>query len=90
MVKKFTLLLSERHIALGVLRGGRDRDGEILTVCDEGRRFNVKVVYYHQAKGDSFVFDLIFDRSVEKYLWDLLSESAPDADDLAHAFGNAT
>ena len=34
----------ERYIALGVLRGGRDRDGEILTVCDEDRRFNVKVV----------------------------------------------
>ena len=34
----------ERYIALGVLRAGRDRDGEILTVCDEDRRFNVKVV----------------------------------------------
>ena len=47
------------------------------------------VVYFHQANGSSFVFDLIFDRSVEKYLWDLLSESAPHADDLAHAFGDA-
>jgi sarcosine oxidase subunit alpha len=34
----------ERHIALGVLRGGRQRTGEILTVCDENLRFNVKVV----------------------------------------------
>ena len=34
----------ERYIALGVLRAGRDRDGEILTVCDEDRRFNVKVI----------------------------------------------
>ena len=34
----------ERHIALGVLRDGRDKTGEILTVCDEDRRFNVKVV----------------------------------------------
>ena len=34
----------DRYIALGVLRAGRDRDGEILTVCDEDRRFNVKVV----------------------------------------------
>ncbi len=33
-----------RHIALGVLRSGREREGEILTVCDENRRFNVKVV----------------------------------------------
>jgi len=34
----------QRHIALGVLRGGRNHLGEILTVCDEDRRFNVKVV----------------------------------------------
>jgi sarcosine oxidase subunit alpha len=34
----------QRHIALGVLRDGRDRLGEILTVCDEDRRFGVKVV----------------------------------------------
>jgi glycine cleavage system aminomethyltransferase T len=27
-----------------VLRGGRQRTGEILTVCDENLRFNVKVV----------------------------------------------
>lgn len=33
-----------RHIALGVLRSGRDRQGEILTVCDENDRFNVRVV----------------------------------------------
>jgi heterotetrameric sarcosine oxidase gamma subunit len=47
------------------------------------------VVHYHQAGVDQFVFDLIFDRSIAKYLWDLLSESAPHADDLARAFGNA-
>ena len=47
------------------------------------------VVHYHQAGDDQFVFDLVFDRSVAKYLWDLLSESAPHADDLALAFGNA-
>ena len=33
-----------RHIALGVFRSGRARAGEILTVCDENDRFNVKVV----------------------------------------------
>jgi sarcosine oxidase subunit alpha len=33
-----------RHIALGMLRGGRSRMGEIVTVCDEQERFNVKVV----------------------------------------------
>ena len=47
------------------------------------------VVHYHQAGDDQFVFNLIFDRSSAKYLWDLLSESAPHADDLALAFGNA-
>jgi sarcosine oxidase subunit alpha len=34
----------KKHIALGVLRSGQGRQGEILTVCDEDRRFNVKVV----------------------------------------------
>ena len=34
----------ERHIALGMLRGGRSRLGEIVTVCDEQERFNVKIV----------------------------------------------
>ena len=47
------------------------------------------VVHYNQAGDDQLVFDLIFDRSVAKYLWDLLSVSAPHADDLALAFGNA-
>lgn len=47
------------------------------------------VVHYHQPDGgDSpFVFNLLFDRSLAKYLWDLLSASAPHADDLATAFG---
>jgi sarcosine oxidase subunit alpha len=34
----------ERHIALGLLSGGSNRSGEILTVCDEDERFNVRVV----------------------------------------------
>jgi sarcosine oxidase subunit alpha len=33
-----------KYIALGVLRSGREQMGEILTVCDEASRFNVKVV----------------------------------------------
>jgi sarcosine oxidase subunit alpha len=33
-----------RHIAQGMLRGGRNRIGEIATVCDEHRRIGVKVV----------------------------------------------
>jgi len=34
----------DHHIALGMLKGGREREGEILTVCDEAERFHVKVV----------------------------------------------
>jgi sarcosine oxidase subunit alpha len=34
----------DRYIALGMLKGGREREGEILTVCDEAERFNVQVV----------------------------------------------
>jgi len=34
----------ERSIALGVLKGGREKTGEILTVCDGAQRFSVKVV----------------------------------------------
>jgi sarcosine oxidase subunit alpha len=34
----------ERYIALAVLRDGRNAEGKILTVCDEDRRFHVKVV----------------------------------------------
>jgi sarcosine oxidase gamma subunit len=47
------------------------------------------VVHYHQPDGgDSpFVFDLLFDRSLAKYLWDLLSASAAHADDLVTTFG---
>jgi sarcosine oxidase subunit alpha len=33
-----------RHIGLAMLRGGRSRIGETVTVCDEEQRFNVKVV----------------------------------------------
>ncbi len=33
-----------RHIALGMLRAGREHLGEIVTVCDEDERFEVKVV----------------------------------------------
>jgi len=33
-----------RPIALGMLRGGRQRVGQTVTVCDEESRFDVKVV----------------------------------------------
>ncbi len=48
------------------------------------------VVHYHRPGDDSspFVFDLVFDRSIANYLWSLLTESVPHADDLAEAFGH--
>jgi heterotetrameric sarcosine oxidase gamma subunit len=47
------------------------------------------LVHYHRPDGQDspFVFDLLFDRSFAKYLWDLLSASAAHADDLATTFG---
>ncbi|NNJ66130.1 MAG: sarcosine oxidase subunit alpha, partial [Xanthomonadales bacterium] len=33
-----------RHIALGMLKDGRERLGSVLTVCDEDDRYRVKVV----------------------------------------------
>jgi heterotetrameric sarcosine oxidase gamma subunit len=47
------------------------------------------VVHYHQPGDEDspFVFDLLFDRSLAKYLWDLLTESAAHADDLATTCG---
>lgn len=47
------------------------------------------IVHYHQAAGEEFVFDLIIDRSLAPYLWDLLRESAPHADELHASFGLA-
>lgn len=40
------------------------------------------LVHYHQAGGDEYCFDLIFDRSIAKYMWTLLTESSAHADDL--------
>jgi len=47
------------------------------------------VVHYHQPGNfeSSFVWDLIFDRSLAKYLWELLIASANHADDLSAAYG---
>ena len=47
------------------------------------------LVHYHSIEGGEFVFDLFPDRSYAKYLWDLLRASAPHADELALAFGDA-
>jgi len=47
------------------------------------------VVSYHQLVGtdSEFVYDLIFDRSIAAYLWELLLSSAPHAQELAAEFG---
>lgn len=47
------------------------------------------VIHYHCAGDGPFVFDLVCDRSLARYLWELLLASAPHADDLARAYGNA-
>jgi heterotetrameric sarcosine oxidase gamma subunit len=51
------------------------------------------IVHYHQPLlpqyGGKFVFDLIFDRSIAKYLWSLLTESAGHADELTEKHGAA-
>ena len=47
------------------------------------------IVHYHQAEIEDFVFDLILDRSFAPYLWKLLRESAPHADELHGTFGYA-
>jgi heterotetrameric sarcosine oxidase gamma subunit len=47
------------------------------------------VIHYHQADHGAFVFDLLVDRSYAKYLWELLTASAPHADELALTFGAA-
>jgi sarcosine oxidase gamma subunit len=48
------------------------------------------VVHYHQAFTGPFVFDLVVDRSIAKYLWLLLLESADHAEELTNNYGDAT
>jgi len=57
--------------------------------CARTRMAHAAVLVHYHRPGDGdlpFVFDLLFDRSLAKYLWELLSESAEHADDLANAF----
>lgn len=48
------------------------------------------IVHYHQSPEGRFLFDLLFDRSIAKYLWTLLTESAAHADELAKTFSNSS
>ena len=45
------------------------------------------LVHYHKPADSEFCFDLIFDRSIAKYMWALLTDSAPHADELTTNFG---
>ena len=46
------------------------------------------IVHCHQPDGSALVFDLILDRSIVKYLWSLLIESAEHARELANNDGD--
>jgi len=45
------------------------------------------VVHFHRTPDDGDVFDLVVDRSIARYVWELLCASAPHANDLARATG---
>jgi len=60
-------------------------DGEHCTRTKVGHI--AVIIHYHQVSPDQFVFDLVLDRSMAKYLWQLLSASVPHADELAIAYG---
>jgi len=47
------------------------------------------LVHYHQLQDGNPVFDLLFDRSIAKYLWLLLLESADHAEELSTDYGDA-
>jgi heterotetrameric sarcosine oxidase gamma subunit len=47
------------------------------------------VIHFHRSPEGGERFDLVVDRSVARYLWELLCASAPHADDLAKSRGEA-
>lgn len=46
-------------------------------------------VHFHRTNEGAGTFDLIFDRSMARYLWELLIASSAHADELALAYGEA-
>lgn len=46
-------------------------------------------IHYHQGANDQSAFDLIADRSIAAYLWRLLRDCAPHANELSNTFGVA-
>jgi heterotetrameric sarcosine oxidase gamma subunit len=58
--------------------------------CARTRMGDVSVVlHFRPDPGGEPEFDLVFDRSVAKYLWDLLSDAAPHAGELYNLHGAA-
>lgn len=58
--------------------------------CASTRMGHISVlVHYREIDETTFGFDLVLDRSYARYFWELLTESAAHADDLAIAFGDA-
>lgn len=60
------------------------------THCARTRMGHISVlVHYRKDDEETFGFDLVLDRSYARYFWELLTESAAHADDLAIAYGDA-
>ncbi len=60
------------------------------THCARTRMGHISVlVHYREFDEGTFGFDLVLDRSYARYFWELLTESAAHADDLAIAYGDA-
>lgn len=58
--------------------------------CAQTRMGHISVlVHYRKFDEGTFGFDLVLDRSYARYFWELLTESAAHADDLAIAYGDA-
>lgn len=63
--------------------------GEAKPRCASTRMAHTSTVVHFLNPAPELRFDLIFDRSFARYLWELLIASAPHADELADAFGDA-
>lgn len=57
--------------------------------CARTRMGHIAVVVYFRGRADG-EFDLVVDRSLARYLWELLTDSAPHAGELARNGGDCT
>lgn len=76
--------LLAKHSALDFIAEGRPAQH-----CARTRLGGCAVIIHHHPAGESgaFVYDLIFDRSVAAYIWNLLCAAVPHASELAEEFG---